>query len=200
MDFGGWAVLIDSDRMIVLIKEILKPAAKYERGENLMPLLYAKPTEHAIRALILLATQENPKPMTVQEIAETEDISSHHLAKVMKVLAQNKVIKSSRGPGGGYILLKEADKITVWDLMGYFEDQSGFKECALGWTDCQDNDPCPFHDRWGTLRESNQRFLQNVTIEGLAIAALNKKPIYQDTFRDVTKILRKDLGGSPFST
>ena len=62
-----------------------------------MPLLYAKPTEHAIRALILLATQDSPKPKTVQEIAETEDISSHHLAKVMKVLAQNKVIKSSRG-------------------------------------------------------------------------------------------------------
>ena len=164
-----------------------------------MPLLYAKPTEHAIRALIILATQENPKPMTVQEIADTEQISSHHLAKVMKVLAQNKVIKSSRGPGGGYTLLKEADQISVWDIMGYFEDQSGFKECALGWTDCQDEDPCPFHDRWATLRESNQRFLQNVTIEGLAIAALNKKPVFPDSFREVGNLLQGDLGTPPVS-
>ncbi len=165
-----------------------------------MPLLYAKPTEHAIRALILLATQETPKPMTVQEIAETEGVSSHHLAKVMKVLAQHKVIKSSRGPGGGYILLKEAHEISVWDLMGHFEDQSGFKECALGWTECQDEDPCPFHDRWGTLRESNRRFLQNVTIEGLAVAALNKKLALRESFKEVSSMTPEDQGRAHLPT
>ena len=116
--------------------------------------------------------------------------------KVMKVLAQNRVIKSSRGPGGGYILLKEPDQITVWDLMGYFEDQSGFKECALGWTECQDEDPCPFHDRWGTLRESNQRFLQNVTIEGLAVAAMNKKLKFPASFKEIANYSNKEYGDS----
>lgn len=154
-----------------------------------MPLLYAKPTEHAIRALILLATQEDPHPVTVQDIADREGISSHHLAKVMKVLAQHKVIKSARGPGGGYILMKQADEISVWDLMGFFEDQGGFKECALGWTECQDENPCPFHEKWGTLREANQRFLKNVTIEGLAVAALNKKSVYQETFKEVLPMI-----------
>ena len=139
-----------------------------------MALLYAKPTEHAIRALIYLAVQEEPRLVAVQEIAESEGISGHHLSKVMKTLAQKKILNSIRGPGGGYRLNKDPEEISMWDLVECFGAHGEFAECALGWTECHDDHPCPLHDRWVELRERNQRYLEGMTIAHLAVAALEK--------------------------
>ena len=142
-----------------------------------MALLYAKPTEHAIRALIYLALNEEDPLISVQEIAQSEGISPHHLSKVMKMLARRKIVHAIRGPGGGYKLRTPAEDICIWTLVETFGGEGAFKECALGWTECHDDNPCPLHDRWMPIRERNQAYLKEVTIAELAVANLGKKPI-----------------------
>jgi Rrf2 family protein len=139
-----------------------------------MALLYAKPTEHAIRALIYLALREEDRLVSVQEIAESEGISPHHLSKVMKILARRKIVHAIRGPGGGYRLRVSPETITLWNLVEIFGGEEAFHECALGWTACRDDNPCPLHDRWVLLKEKNQNYLSEVTIAELAVAALDK--------------------------
>lgn len=148
-----------------------------------MALLYAKPTEHAIRALIYLALRETDGLVSVQEIADSEQISPHHLSKVMKTLARRKIVDAVRGPGGGYKLKASAERISLWDLVVIFGGEEVFQECALGWTACRDDNPCPLHDRWVLLKEKNQTYLTEVTIDKLAVAALRKGAV-----RDLSEI------------
>ena len=135
-----------------------------------MALLYAKPTEYAIRALTYLALNSKDGPVSVQEIAGSEDISSHHLSKVMKNLARGKFVKPLRGPGGGYSLLKEPAGITLWEVLEGMNAHAVFEDCAIGWAKCEDSDPCPLHDRWKELRGQIQAYLQMITIADLAKA------------------------------
>jgi len=140
-----------------------------------MGLLYAKPTEYAIRALTYLAVHADKNAISVQEIAQAEDISSHHLSKVMKNLARGKWVLPLRGPGGGYRLIREPKEINLWDVMGCLGAQSAFEECAIGWADCVDDNPCPLHERWLDVRASIRRYLEGVTIQDLANVATHKK-------------------------
>ena len=140
-----------------------------------MGLLYAKPTEYAIRALTHLAVHSGKHAISVQEIAQAEDISAHHLSKVMKSLARGKWVLPLRGPGGGYRLLREPQEITLWDVMGCLGAQGVFEECAIGWADCVDENPCPLHDRWLDIRANIRRYLEGVTIKDLADVAIQKR-------------------------
>lgn len=140
-----------------------------------MALLYAKPVEYAIRALTYLAGKESDKSISVIEIAEHEEISSHHLSKVMKSLARAKYVKALRGPGGGYRLTADPKEINIWDVMGCLSAQEGFSECAIGWAQCCDEDPCPLHTRWMSVRKNIEEYLRNSTIAELAAAAQMKE-------------------------
>jgi Rrf2 family protein len=139
-----------------------------------MALLYGKPTEYAIRALTYLAARPEQQIVSVQEIAQAETISSHHLSKVMNHLARGKMVQPLRGPGGGYRLIKKPDQITLWEVMGCLAARDVFEECAIGWTTCADANPCPLHNRWLTLRGEIQAYLEGVRISDLAAVASHK--------------------------
>jgi Rrf2 family protein len=139
-----------------------------------MALLFAKPTEYAIRALIYLAAKNAPQPVTVLEIAKSEGLSSHHLSKVMKSLTRSKIVKPIRGPGGGYSLLKDPQEITLWDVMAVLGALGGLDECAIGWTECKDENPCPLHERWTELRGKIIAYLQSTNVADLVQTAARK--------------------------
>lgn len=140
-----------------------------------MALLYAKPTEYAIRALTYLAVHSDQPAISVQEIAEVEDISSHHLSKVMKNLARGKMVLPLRGPGGGYRLIRDPKGITLWEVMGCLGAQDGFEECSIGWAECADSNPCPLHEQWSGVRAQIRRYLETLTIQQLSDVAKHKK-------------------------
>lgn len=141
-----------------------------------MALLYGKPTEYAIRALTYLAARPEREIVSVQEIAKVEEISSHHLSKVMNQLARGKMVQPLRGPGGGYKLIRNPDSITLWEVMACLGARDVFDECAIGWATCTDKNPCPLHERWLGLRGEIQRYLESVKISDLAEVATHKTP------------------------
>lgn len=78
----------------------------------------------AIYALLELAAQPE-RQLSVAEIGEKYDVSSHHLAKVMNVLGRAKMVRSVRGVGGGYQFAGNARRITLLDVIQLFEDLGG---------------------------------------------------------------------------
>jgi Rrf2 family iron-sulfur cluster assembly transcriptional regulator len=133
-----------------------------------MALLYAKPVEYAIRALTYLAVHPDREPLTVHDIAEEEEISAHHLSKVMKTLSQHKLVNSLRGPGGGYTLVADPEEITLWKVLECFDAQDQLDECALSETVCSEDNPCALHAQWCIVRDRIREYLKEVTISKLA--------------------------------
>lgn len=72
---------------------------------------------YAVRAMLDLTTHSNGNPVRLQEISTRQNISLHYLEQLFRKLRNGQVVKSVRGPGGGYVLARAMDEITVKDVL-----------------------------------------------------------------------------------
>jgi Rrf2 family iron-sulfur cluster assembly transcriptional regulator len=72
---------------------------------------------YAVRAMLDLTFHSNGNPVRLQEISTRQAISLHYLEQLFRKLRTGRVVKSVRGPGGGYVLARSMDEITVKDIL-----------------------------------------------------------------------------------
>jgi len=72
---------------------------------------------YAVRAMLDLTFNSNGNPVRLQEISSRQSISLHYLEQLFRKLRTGKVVKSVRGPGGGYVLSRAMDEISVKDIL-----------------------------------------------------------------------------------
>ena len=72
---------------------------------------------YAVRAMLDLTFHSNGNPVRLQEISSRQAISLHYLEQLFRKLRTGRVVKSVRGPGGGYVLARSMDEITVRDIL-----------------------------------------------------------------------------------
>lgn len=72
---------------------------------------------YAVRAILDLAFKSNGKPVRLQEISERQKISLHYLEQLFRRLRKGSLVKSVRGPGGGYLLARSMDEIVIKDVL-----------------------------------------------------------------------------------
>jgi Rrf2 family protein len=79
-----------------------------------------KASRYALYAVLHLASEPG-KQFSTAEIAESYDVSIHHLSKVMRTLVRSGLIESVRGVGGGYRFAGNLRRTTLWDVIHEFE-------------------------------------------------------------------------------
>lgn len=72
---------------------------------------------YAVRAMLDLTTHSNGYPVRLQEISNRQNISLHYLEQLFRKLRNGQAVKSVRGPGGGYVLARPMDQITIEDVL-----------------------------------------------------------------------------------
>mgnify|MGYP000079496901 CR=1 FL=1 len=72
---------------------------------------------YAVRAMLDLTFHSKGNPVRLQEISTRQAISLHYLEQLFRKLRTGRVVKSVRGPGGGYILARSMDEITIRDVL-----------------------------------------------------------------------------------
>jgi Rrf2 family iron-sulfur cluster assembly transcriptional regulator len=72
---------------------------------------------YAVRAILDLTFNSNGRPVRLQEISDRQSISLHYLEQLFRRLRKGSVVKSVRGPGGGYVLSRSMDEITIKDVL-----------------------------------------------------------------------------------
>ncbi len=72
---------------------------------------------YAVRAMLDLTFNSNGNPVRLQEISSRQGISLHYLEQLFRKLRTGKAVKSVRGPGGGYVLARSMDEISVKDIL-----------------------------------------------------------------------------------
>jgi len=73
---------------------------------------------YAVRAMLDLTIHTQGNPVRLQEISKRQSISLHYLEQLFRKLRTGNVVKSVRGPGGGYVLARSRDEISVKDILG----------------------------------------------------------------------------------
>ena len=73
---------------------------------------------YAVRAMLDLSLHSSGNPVRLQEISKRQSISLHYLEQLFRKLRTGNVVKSVRGPGGGYVLSRSMDEISIKDVLG----------------------------------------------------------------------------------
>ena len=84
---------------------------------------------YGLKAMIDMAARGGHKPLSAKAIAEKQDISIDYLEQIFRQLRKARLLKSVRGPRGGFVLAKPAADITVWEVMSALEGQQAGAPC-----------------------------------------------------------------------
>ena len=123
--------------------------------------------QYAVRAMVDLAYYSKDKPVTLQEIAEREDISINYLEQLFAKLRRKKIVNSVRGPGGGYVLAKKADEIRMGEIIEAVEESLAPVACVEGDNGCGRIDKCVTFKLWKGLGDRIKEFLNSITVQDL---------------------------------
>jgi len=140
-------------------------------------MLYSKSAEYAIRAFVHLSQVPEGKFAMVKNIAKEEEIPAHFLAKILQQLARKGLLRSSKGPTGGFVLRQKAEDISLKDIVMALEGLSDYEKCASGLAECNDDQPCGMHDSWNALRSRIIDYLKHTSIAAIAAALEEKRRV-----------------------
>ena len=120
----------------------------------------------AVTAMLDLAINEADKPVTLAGISERQSISLSYLEQLFSRLRRSGLVKSVRGPGGGYRIAKALNEITVSEIISAVDELIDATQCG-GHENCRDEGRCMTHDLWATLNEKMVDYLDSVSLKDL---------------------------------
>lgn len=121
---------------------------------------------YAVTAMLDLALHCSQGPVSLADIAGRQKISLSYLEQLFAKLRKQELVRSVRGPGGGYQLNKATDEIHVTDIIAAVDEQVDATSCG-GDHNCQDGVACLTHDLWTDLNQEIHTFLDNISLASL---------------------------------
>jgi Rrf2 family iron-sulfur cluster assembly transcriptional regulator len=121
---------------------------------------------YAVTAMLDLALHEGRGPISLADISERQGISLSYLEQLFAKLRRNELVRSVRGPGGGYQLNRQQSDINVAqviDAVNESVDATGCKHTG----NCQGGEVCLTHHLWCDLSTQIHGFLSDITLASL---------------------------------
>jgi Rrf2 family iron-sulfur cluster assembly transcriptional regulator len=121
---------------------------------------------YAVTAILDLAFHSEEGPVSLAHISKRQDISLSYLEQLFTRLRRHKLVKSTRGPGGGYSLTRPADRIAVAEVIAAVDELVDATRCS-GASNCHGGQQCLTHDLWDDLSRQIVDFLGEITLQDL---------------------------------
>ena len=145
-------------------------------------------SRYAVMAICDLASTTDGRPVPLAEIAERQDISLSYLEQLFARLRKAGLVKSVRGPGGGYLPGGELSDITIAAIVQAVDNDAPTGRCSPGAPNCCEGvaDTCMTHDLWEQLGNQIRWFLNRISVADVlagqvpgAVGARDPHPIFQ---------------------
>lgn len=121
---------------------------------------------YAVMAMVDLAFHTKGQPVALADIAERQEISLSYLEQLFAKLRRGGLVKSVRGPGGGYLLAHDPVDMRISDIILAVDEPIRATRCAPGTPGgCRSNrSRCLTHDLWEELGNQIHLYLSSVTL------------------------------------
>jgi Rrf2 family protein len=129
--------------------------------------MLSKSCEYGLRATLYLASRNEDGYVPISTISDELDISFAFLTKILQKLNDAGLLTSQRGPKGGVALTRDADGVTLYDVVAAIDGEGLFQECVLGLPDCGNAEPCPLHEQWVEKRNQMETMFRQATLAEL---------------------------------
>ncbi len=124
--------------------------------------------------MVSLSLTANGSPVSIREISTREGISLTYLEQLFVKLRRGRIVDSVRGPGGGYVLARDAADIRVDEIIDSVEETLVPVSCMDDDGQCACETACVSHSVWQGLGERIRQFLASITLEDLTLEAQQK--------------------------
>ena len=141
-------------------------------------------SRYGTRAVFDIAYHSIGLPVQVKDIAERQQIPVRYLEQIFHKLKNTDFIKSERGPGGGYVLTKEPNEITVGDIIKAVKEDTDLVSCVCSSSEdgapCSRKGQCVTRSVWQKAARQISEYFNSVTMADLCEDA-SKKNIKRET-------------------
>ena len=124
--------------------------------------------DYAIRGIIYLARQPQDSIALLSEIAASVQVPQTFLAKIFQQFSKSGIVKSYRGTGGGFILARPPEQITLLEVVETIEGPITPNRCVAGPGSCEHDTTCSVHPVWADVQQKLRELLDGVTLKELA--------------------------------
>jgi len=129
-------------------------------------LRVGKLTDYATVILSVMAKDKN-RVFAAMEIAAISSIALPTVSKILKVLVNAKVLISTRGSKGGYMLASDPAQITVAAIISALEGPIALTECSISEHACGQAEGCGIRANWHLINQTIHNALESVTLADL---------------------------------
>jgi len=137
---------------------------------------------YAVTAVLDLAFHEKSGPVSLADISNRQGISLSYLEQLFSRLRRNKVVASTRGPGGGYSLARLDSEISMAEIIIAVDESYDATSCGGEGSCSGDSYQCLTHDLWKELSDEIHQFLNGITLSEMK------------SRRDVLEVVRRQDG------
>lgn len=131
---------------------------------------------YAVMAIIDVARNGKARPVSLSEISVRQDISLAYLEQLFMKLRRRGIVRSVRGPGGGYVLNRPAGEVTVGEIMAAVDEPIKMTRCAGEKSEgCVASRRCTTHNLWAALGDHIGQFLNETTLDDVLHGRLATK-------------------------
>lgn len=127
-------------------------------------------SRYGVRALFDIAYNSPHHPAQIQDISRRQQISPRYLEQIFQSLKKKGILKSKRGPQGGYILAKKPEDITIKDIIHATEGDVLLVECSPGKkkkSDCSFSGICVTQSIWKEASVKLDEHFSRITLKDL---------------------------------
>ncbi|MDX2049745.1 MAG: Rrf2 family transcriptional regulator [Rickettsiaceae bacterium] len=130
---------------------------------------------YAVMAVADLAINWQKKPISLGEVASRQKIPLNYLEQIFIKLKSLKVVKSMRGPGGGYVLDQNSMSVTIREIMDAVEEDIKITRCSKEHGCVEKTAKCIAHDIWDGLTLAIRSYLDTISIKDLRNKQMNNE-------------------------
>jgi len=122
---------------------------------------------YGTRAMLDLATHSNQKPTSLKEIARRQDLPLKYLENLFSTLQASGMVRSVRGPRGGYQLIQKPHEITLRNLYDVLEGSGPLADCTNDPGICSRYEYCVTQEVWDRLYRECMSYLDSLNLKTL---------------------------------
>jgi Rrf2 family transcriptional regulator, cysteine metabolism repressor len=120
---------------------------------------------YGLRAMIELARNFDKGPVNRKIITDAQGISKAYLENILTALREKKLIRTTRGASGGFILQTPPSRITVLQIVNALEGSIAPVDCLEDASLCERSGPCPAQKVWQRLYDAQKKTLSEITLQ-----------------------------------
>ncbi len=124
--------------------------------------------QYGVRAMFELAKNYDKGPLTIKEIAKRQGVSVDYLEQLLNKLRKSMLVRSRKGPGGGYVINKKPENISVGMILNSLEGPVAIAQClGPAAKSCKRVEGCVTRLLWKSLGEKIEDFLDTINLNDL---------------------------------